>query len=84
MHVEIIGMEGHTKGSIALYNKDKRLILVSDATCPFVWMFLEESTTVSEYIKMLEEVLNSAVKKVQEKYKSKGENNKRRQISLSP
>ena len=50
-------MNGHTTGSIGLYIKQWNLMLVSDATCPFVWMFLEESTTVSEYIKMLEEVL---------------------------
>ena len=57
LKLEVINMNGHTKGSIGLYIKDWKLMLVSDATCPFVWMFLEESTTVTEYIKMLEEVL---------------------------
>lgn len=55
--LEVIPMPGHTKGSIALYNKEEKLLLVGDATCPFVWMFLEESTTVSEYLQSLEEVL---------------------------
>ena len=34
-----------------------KLMLVSDGTCPFVWMFLEESTTVTEYINGLEKLL---------------------------
>ena len=55
--LEVIPMPGHTKGSIALYNKDKRLILVSDATCPFVWLFLKESEPVSVYLNSLREVL---------------------------
>jgi glyoxylase-like metal-dependent hydrolase (beta-lactamase superfamily II) len=50
-------MEGHTQGSIGLYIKDWKLMLVSDATCPFIWIFLEESTPVSVYVKMLEKVL---------------------------
>ncbi len=57
LKIDVINMNGHTKGSIGLYIKDWKLLLVSDATCPFVWMFLEESTTVSTYIEMLEETL---------------------------
>ena len=55
--VEIISMEGHTKGSIGAYIKEEKILVVTDATCPFVWLFLEESTTVDIYIKMLERVL---------------------------
>ena len=50
-------MEGHTKGSIGAYIKEEKILVVTDATCPFVWLFLEESTTVDIYIKMLERVL---------------------------
>lgn len=57
LKLEVINMNGHTKGSIGLYIKKWKLLLVSDATCPFVWMFLEESTTVTEYNKMLVETL---------------------------
>ena len=57
LQLEVVNMEGHTTGSIGLYIKDWKLMLVSDATCPFIWIFLEESTTVSVYVKMLEEVL---------------------------
>ena len=41
---EIINLEGHTKGSIGFYFKNEKLLITSDAICPFVWMFLEEST----------------------------------------
>jgi len=57
LELEVINMEGHTAGSIGLYIKAWKLMLVSDATCPFIWIFLEESTTVSIYLKMLERVL---------------------------
>ena len=53
----VIGMEGHTKGSIGLYIKEWKLLLVADATCPFVWLFLDESLPVNKYIKMLERTI---------------------------
>lgn len=55
--VKVIPMEGHTKGSVGFYLEEDNYLVVSDATCPFVWMFLEESTTVDIYIKMLERTL---------------------------
>ena len=55
--LEVIPMPGHTKGSIGLYIKEWKLLLVGDATCPFVWLFLEESEPLSVYVKMLEETL---------------------------
>ena len=57
LELEVIKMEGHTIGSIGLLIKKWHLLLASDAACPFVWMFLKESTTVSEYINMLERVV---------------------------
>lgn len=57
LELEVIAMEGHTKGSIGLFIKKWHLLLASDAACPFVWLFLNESTSVSEYSKMLERVL---------------------------
>ena len=47
--LEVIKMEGHTPGSIGLYIKKWKLMLVSDAACPFVWLFLEESLPLSTY-----------------------------------
>jgi len=55
--LEVLAMEGHTTGSIGLYIKDWKLMLVSDAICPFVWVFLEESTNLSTYVKMVERTL---------------------------
>lgn len=52
--ITVVNMEGHTKGSIGFLINEDRILVVSDATCPFVWLFLEESTTVSTYVKMLE------------------------------
>lgn len=55
--INVVAMEGHTQGSIGLYIKNWKLLLVSDAACPFVWLFFDESTSVSTYIKMLERTL---------------------------
>lgn len=55
--LEVINMEGHTKGSIGLYINQMKLLLVSDAYCPFVWLFLEESTSLSVYKNSLKKVL---------------------------
>lgn len=57
IHVKVINMEGHTTGSVGFLIIEDKILVTSDATCPFVWLFLEESTTVSTYIKMLERVL---------------------------
>ena len=55
--IKTINMEGHTTGSVGFLIKEDNLLVTSDAACPFVWLFLKESTTVSTYIKMLEKVL---------------------------
>lgn len=54
---EVLPLYGHTQGSIALYIASKKLMLVSDGTCPFVWLFLEESTTVTKYVENLKNIL---------------------------
>lgn len=54
---EVLPLFGHTKGSIALYISKWKLMLVSDGSCPFVWIFLEESTTVKEYIESVSKLL---------------------------
>ena len=56
LHVEIINMEGHTKGSIGLLIKEERYLLTGDAAILAVWMFLKESTSRSTYINMLKKV----------------------------
>lgn len=56
--IEVINMEGHTKGSVGFYIHEDKLLVTSDAACPFVWLFLEESTTLDTYIKMLEKTID--------------------------
>lgn len=55
--IEIINLEGHTKGSIGFLIKEDRLLVTSDAICPWVWLFLEESTNVATYIETLNRAL---------------------------
>lgn len=56
LNVEVIGLPGHTRGSIGLLIKEQRILLSSDALGPYVWLFLRESTTVSEYIQMCKRI----------------------------
>lgn len=58
LHLEVVKLFGHTKGQIALYIKEMKIMLTSDGACPFIWMFLEESDTVTNYIENLKHVLN--------------------------
>lgn len=55
--VKVVPMEGHTKGSVGFLLEEDKILIVTDATCPFVWLFLEESTSVSTYIQMLKRTL---------------------------
>lgn len=55
--IEIISASGHTAGSIAIYCKELKLMIVSDAICQYVWLFLEDSTSVTDYINTVERIL---------------------------
>ena len=55
--VEVILTPGHTRGSISLYCKKERIMITSDAICQYVWLFLEESTTVADYVNSVKKVL---------------------------
>ena len=57
LDIEIVNLEGHTAGSIGIFIPKMNLLLASDAICPFVWLFLEESLPVSKYLLMLERTL---------------------------
>jgi len=52
--LEVVKMEGHTHGSVGLLVKQERVLLTSDGANPHLWLFLEESTSISAYIAMLE------------------------------
>ena len=56
LHVKVVGMPGHTKGSVGLLVLEKKILLTSDSANEHVWMFLKESTSVAQYIEMLETV----------------------------
>lgn len=57
LHIEVIGMGGHTAGSIGILAKEHKVLLTSDSATPQVWMFKIESLSVKEYIAMLERVV---------------------------
>jgi glyoxylase-like metal-dependent hydrolase (beta-lactamase superfamily II) len=56
LNIEVVGMEGHTAGSIGLLAREHKVLLDSDSANPHVWMFLNESLPLSQYIAMLERV----------------------------
>ena len=56
--IEIINLEGHTQGSVGFLIKELNILVTSDAICPFVWIFLKESTTFKVYKEMLKNTLN--------------------------
>ncbi|MBQ8292285.1 MAG: MBL fold metallo-hydrolase [Bacilli bacterium] len=51
--IKIVDLKGHTQGSIGFLIEEDRLLVTSDAICPWVWLFLEESTSVKEYLETL-------------------------------
>ncbi|MDR0444172.1 MAG: MBL fold metallo-hydrolase [Treponema sp.] len=57
LDAEIVGMEGHTAGSIGIFVKEHRLLLTSDSANPDIWLFLNESLPINEYIAMLERTI---------------------------
>lgn len=58
LHLEVIKIPGHTIGSVALYIKEQKIMLVSDGACPYVWLFLKESAPLSKYKESLEYLLS--------------------------
>ena len=49
--LEVISLRGHTLGSIGLLDRKHRIMFSGDGIISHVWMQLEESTTLSEYLK---------------------------------
>jgi len=56
LYMETVAMEGHTAGSAGLLARKQRVLLTSDAANPHIWMFLQESLPIAQYIAMLERV----------------------------
>jgi glyoxylase-like metal-dependent hydrolase (beta-lactamase superfamily II) len=57
---ETVGMEGHTAGSVGLLIREHRVLLNSDAANGHIWMFLNESLPVGQYVAMLERTMGLA------------------------
>lgn len=55
--IKIVNLQGHTKGSIGFLLVEDNLLITTDAICPWVWLFLEESTSVKVYIETLKYAL---------------------------
>ena len=53
----VVPMEGHTAGSIGLFIPEHRVLIDSDSANQHMWMFLDESLSVSDYISMLERTI---------------------------
>lgn len=53
IHAHIVEIPGHTKGSIAVYYPEKRLMITSDGANPEPWLFLPESMDLSTYARSL-------------------------------
>ena len=58
LNARAVALEGHTRGSVGLLIEEHRTLLCSDAINHRVWMFLAESTSVAEYINMLQRTAN--------------------------
>ena len=54
----VIPMEGHTAGSVGLLIQEHDILLVGDAANGHIWMFLDESLSMSVYIDMLKRMLH--------------------------
>jgi hydroxyacylglutathione hydrolase len=57
LRLEVIGMGGHTAGSIGLLVKEHKVLLDSDSANTQTWIFRLESLSVKQYIAMLERVI---------------------------
>jgi glyoxylase-like metal-dependent hydrolase (beta-lactamase superfamily II) len=51
---EVIGMKGHTAGSVGILLREEKVLLVGDAASPCAYMCLDESSAIADYIAMME------------------------------
>jgi glyoxylase-like metal-dependent hydrolase (beta-lactamase superfamily II) len=57
LHLDVVAMEGHTAGSVGLLAREHGVLLDSDAANQHIWMFIKEALPISQYIAMLERVI---------------------------
>lgn len=53
---EVVGLPGHTEGSLGVYIPERRLLIVGDAISPQMCLFLEGGLFLKDYIATLEKV----------------------------
>lgn len=51
--LEVVELPGHTAGSIGLFYREEKILYTGDAINPFLWLFLPESLSLTEYRKTL-------------------------------
>ena len=57
INVDVVEMAGHTAGSIGILIREHSVLLTSDSACSHVWLYLDESLPLRDYIAMLERVI---------------------------
>ncbi|MCE5344571.1 MAG: MBL fold metallo-hydrolase [Eubacteriales bacterium] len=57
LRVRVWPMPGHTRDSVGLWVEEERLLLTGDNFNPVVWLFLEDSATVEEYVSTMQNAL---------------------------
>lgn len=57
LHVEVYEMPGHTKGSVIFLIREPGILILGDACNNATFLFDDESSTVSAYLKVLEETV---------------------------
>ncbi|AST57089.1 beta-lactamase domain protein [Thermoanaerobacterium thermosaccharolyticum] len=62
--LEVVHIPGHTKGGIGLLDKRTKILLAGDSISPFVWMFLEESTSINNFIASLKRLKSTNFDKI--------------------
>ncbi|MDO4900507.1 MBL fold metallo-hydrolase [Actinomyces sp.] len=54
--VTVLGAPGHTPGSVALLVQEERLLITGDAANQFTFLFLPESSTLTQYVDALRDL----------------------------
>lgn len=57
MTLEVIELPGHTAGCIGLYYREKKMLYVGDSINAFLWLFMLEALTLSEYKQTLQKAM---------------------------
>ncbi len=53
VRLEVVTLPGHTRGSIGLLDRDRKLFFVGDALNSYLWLFAPEAMTLSDYKRTL-------------------------------